>query len=44
MKSHEKRLQRLEAVLPRWPANVEAAKQRTLAGSVANFHLRPFEV
>jgi hypothetical protein len=31
MTSHETRLQRLEAVLPRWPATVEAAKQRTLA-------------
>jgi hypothetical protein len=32
----EKRLQRLEQVLPRWPASVEAAKQRCLA----RVHLR----
>jgi hypothetical protein len=32
----EKRLQRLEQVLPRWPASVEAAQQRCLA----RVHLR----
>jgi hypothetical protein len=31
MRNHEKRLQRLEQVLPRWPASVEQAKQRSLA-------------
>jgi hypothetical protein len=31
MNRREKRLRRLEQVLPRWPASVEAAKQRSLA-------------
>jgi hypothetical protein len=36
MSRYQKRLQRLEAALPRWPASVEQAKQRCLA----RVHLR----